>query len=298
MSERRGEAMTVRSFVGEGLHRLPLRVHRAIPAANRADLRQWLGRFEPQEMGFPSSPPACPPGEVVGPPDFVGVGVPFGGAAWWYRLMVAHPGISLPSPMGMDRHFLDHFSTREFGPREIEHYHRLFPRPIGAITGEWTPGYMTCPWVAPVLADAAPRAKILIMLRDPVARVQRALDHSIKSGLAVTGEVMAGLIENGHYPSMIRRMLEFFPPDQVLILQVEKCQADPSTHWEATQRFLGIPPKSASFGPPPQVFAGTTMHPEVRKRLGELYAPDVDQLAELVPGFDGSVWPMHNVNDR
>ena len=45
--------------------------------------------------------PECPPGWRTGPPDFVGVGAQRSGTTWWYRLLLDHPRIELPTERGL-----------------------------------------------------------------------------------------------------------------------------------------------------------------------------------------------------
>src|SRR5580693_1849854 len=104
--------MTWRTAMADGLYRLPPRAHQLFPPEQRADLRHRLGRFRPWEDGFDLSPPSRNPGEMIGPPDFVGIGVMMAGVLPWYHLVADHPGISTRGGIPMDRHFLSHFATR------------------------------------------------------------------------------------------------------------------------------------------------------------------------------------------
>ena len=58
----------------------------------------------------------------------------------------------------------------------VERYHRNFPRPAGGVTGEWTPRYMYDHWSLRLLRRAAPEARILVILRDPIERYRSALE--------------------------------------------------------------------------------------------------------------------------
>ena len=53
---------------------------------------------------------------------------------------------------------------------DARRYHAFFPRPVGGKAGEWTPRYMVDFWTPALLREAAPSAKILVMLRDPFER--------------------------------------------------------------------------------------------------------------------------------
>ena len=54
------------------------------------------------------------------------------------------------------------FSPPVIGDEEVTGYHRWFPRAPGTMTGEWTPDYLTFPWVPPLLQRAAPDARLVI----------------------------------------------------------------------------------------------------------------------------------------
>jgi hypothetical protein len=287
--------MRFTSLMGEGLHRLPPRLHELLPPEQRADLRHRLGRFRPWEDGYDLAPPTLGPVETVGPPDFVGVGTLLGGARWWYRLIAEHPCVSTRDDIGMERHFLSHFCTDPFGDDEIERYHGWFPRRAGSIAGEWTPGYMAQPWVAPLLARAAPAARLLVMVRDPVERLRLGLARPSDDRTSQIGSHIADAVDRGFYARQLRRLLEFFPIEQVHVLQYEGCIADPMGQLEATYRFLHLdnayrPPAllrstRETTGSIPNIDADTT------SRLVDLYASDVAELVTLVPRLDLSLWP-------
>jgi len=287
--------MTLRTAIAEGLHRLPTPAHALLPPAQRADLRHRLGRYYPWEQGFDLAPPILRAGEASGPPDFVGVGVPLAGAAWWYRMVVDHPGVSCREDVPMGRHYLAHFCTTRFGEEEAERYHGWFPRRAGTITGEWTPGYLGCPWVAPLLAVAAPDARLLVILRDPVERLRLQLARSAADRSDHIGEHIADAVDRGFYAEQLRRLLQFFPVEQVLILQYEQCVADPDGRLAATYRFLGLDdghrpviPRRPDGGTSPPA---PVLDRDTRSRLVDIYASDVADLATLVPGLDLSLWP-------
>ncbi len=288
-------SMTVRSLVGEGLHRLPRRAHELLPAEQRADLRHLLGRFHPWEDGFDLVAPPCRPGEVAGPPDFVGVGTPLGGASWWYRLIADHPGVSVRDDIGMGRHYLSHFCTASFGDEEVTRYQGWFPRRTGTVAGEWTPAYMAYPWVAPLLARAAPTARLLVMVRDPVERLRLGLARSTGHRTSQVGSHIADAVDRGFYAQQLRRVLEYFPAEQVLVLQYERCLADPPGQLAATYRFLQLDdtyrPEDAHRPNPDATAPGQAIDADTRDRLVDLYAADVSDLVRLAPGLDLSLWP-------
>ncbi len=286
---------------GEGLHRLPLTLHRWLPLEQRADLRHLLGRYHPGEDGFDLTPPSSRPGEVVRPPDYVGVGATASGSEWWHRLILDHPEVASRPELTPARHFLSRFATEPFGPDRVADYHGWFPRREGTVAGEWTPTYASFPWVAPLLPEAAPEARVLFMVRDPVERLRVALAHGAERRVAQAGTATADAVDGGCYGTQLRRLLANVPADRVLVLQYERCLEDRDGQLAATYRFLGLDdahrphrwPRPAAARSAP---AGAPLDPDTRDRLVALYAEEVAALHGLAPELDLGLWP--NFADR
>jgi hypothetical protein len=183
-------------------------------------------------------------------------------------------------------------------------YARFFPRPEGSITGEWTPGYMCDPWTVPLLAEAAPEARYLIMLRDPVERyrsdVAGVIQRAREGGYDAVSIVVANsAIQHSMYHWQVKRVLDILGRDQVLVLQYERCVDDPVAQMQRTQRFLGLDPLAATpaalgrwvtsgwnpSGENPPLPA--RLHSELTSTL----ADDVRQVAALCPELDLGLWP-------
>jgi len=257
-----------------------------------------LGLVLPQ----PKTPPDVPAGWRTGPPDFVGVGAQRCGTTWWWSLLSGHPGVvgdelTFPAVGGLIRsrpgkefHFFDHYGrVADIDPAE---YHRYFPRPPGRLTGEWTPRYMYDFWTPPMLHRVAPDARLLVMLRDPVAR--------FASGTARWGGDPDPLLQHdqfarGRYWQQLRHLLEYFDRSRLLILQYERCVADPAGQLRRTFRFLGLPELPA----PPEtarrvgiVSDGAAVLDEpTAAALRRGYRADLHRLLADFPELDSSLWP-------
>ncbi len=249
--------------------------------------------FAPWEDGFDYSPPPLDATETTGPPDFVGIGVQKGGTSWWYELIAEHPGVWAHADLHKERHYLSHMADRPFGPAEVATYAAWFPRRAGTITGEWTPDYLAFPWVAPLLATAAPQAKLLVLVRDPVERFRSGLSYRLSQGAEPTGVAVADAVRQGFYARWLRRYLDHFAIGQILVLQYEVCAADPLPQLQATYRFLGLPEHVPADLHRPVNPSGekVALDIESRGRLVDLYGPDVEELCALVPAIDRSRWP-------
>jgi len=279
--------MSLRSVAAAGLRRLPPRV--------RLGLLHGLGRYAPWEQGFDFSPPELEPGEVIGPPDFVGIGVQKAGTSWWYELIVAHPDVSARPGIHKERHYLSRFGTSSFGPAEIETYHGWFPRQPGTLAGEWTPDYIEFPWVAPLLALAAPEARLLVMLRDPVERFLSGLAHQRRHPESATRASVSDAVDRGFYHRALAPWSPYIGRGRLLVLQYERCSVDPVGQLARSYRFLGL---DDSFTPPDlHRPVGRTkqgkldLADDARRRLVETYASDVGALAGQFPELDLALWP-------
>ena len=284
--------MRIRS-VQDSLARAVSPLTRLVPPEQRADLRHRLGRYHPWETGFDFTAPPARPGEVTGPPDFVGVGAPMAGIRWWSALVADHPGVSGRHRSGTGQYFLSQFARRTFGPDEIQRYHDLFPRRPGTITGEWTPTYLGDPWVPPILYRAAPEARIIVLVREPIDRLRLGLQSSIDRRASNAGAHMAESVDRSYYARPLQKVLRWFPPDQVLVLQYERLVGDPRGQLATTYGFLGLEDDYLPDGlrPPGPTAALAPLEGRTEQRLIDLYAGDVADLAGLAPTLDLDLWP-------
>lgn len=242
------------------------------------------------------TPPRRPAGWDVGPPDFVGVGVQKAGTTWWYELIASHPRVSHHA-RPKELHFFDRYWDRPFTADDAATYAQYFPRPSGMLAGEWTPGYLSLFWAPAQLRAAAPDARLLVMLRDPVDRYRSGLTlakaHAKGRDLPATRAKEA--FRRGLYAEQLELLFEHFPPAQVLVLQYERTRDEPRPDLARTFDFLAIDAdfvpetlteeRNPAFGPRLEV------PEEVREQLVDAYTPDVKRLLALVPDLDLERWP-------
>ena len=186
-------------------------------------------------------PPPCPEGWRAGPPDFVGVGVQRAGTSWWFRELREHPDFARPPDAPKELHFFDAFSNRRLSDADITRYHGWFPRPAGGITGEWTPVYIYEPWAVPMVLQAAPDARVLLLLRDPIDRFYSGYRFGIGRGYS-PGEATLEAYNRGLYTMQVKRLLAHVPRPQLLVLLYEDLRADPAAARRRTAEFVGLDP--------------------------------------------------------
>jgi hypothetical protein len=244
----------------------------------------------------PLPPPVCPPGSRIGPPDFIGIGAQRCGTTRWFDLIASHPDVA-PSTVAKELHYFDRFYVGGFTASDASGYHRYFPRDGRRVTGEWTPGYMSAPWIPRLLAAAAPEARLLVLLRDPVERYLSGLEHDARmaaeQGAPLSALAPVEAFARGLYHAQLTRVLSYFDRSRVLILQYERCTRDPLAELKRTFSFLGlqVPPS------PPDVAANPHLQPKKPKldadtlaTYVEAYSDDVVELARAFPEIDISLW--------
>lgn len=233
----------------------------------------------------------------TGPPDFIGVGTQRSGTTWWFMSLLEHPQIRAPRSGKKELHYLSWFATHELKDEHIARYHRKFPRVPGELVGEWTPRYMHDFWTARAIRRAAPDAKLLVMLRDPIERFRSGVAKTMRSARndQPLDRVMAESIERGRYATQLRHVRRELPDARILVLQYEKCARDPVAQYRRTLEFLGadVDLPTPDFARPrgrSQSRRKMDLWPDMVAALQATLEPEVAQLAEDEPEIDVRLW--------
>lgn len=251
-----------------------------------------------QGVKTPSAPRECPTGWRTGPPDFVGLGAQRSGTTWWFDLIVAHPEVLAPPSTRKELHYFDRFHAGGFAAADEAAYREYFPRPEGVLTGEWSPSYLPAPWAPAMLAAAAPDARLLVLLRDPVERYLSGLQrhHRVARATEAPLNAMAPLdaFHRGLYHAQLGGLLRHFSRAQLLVLQYERCTRDTRGELRRTYEFLGL--EDAGLlpdlrGHPNRQPDKPELHRDARAALIDAYAEDVATLVRDFPEIDLALWP-------
>ena len=244
------------------------------------------------------------------PPDYIGVGTANAGCAWWHKLLLAHPAVKRPAA-GRSLEFFATFCTRAMTDDDVAAYHAHFAREDQDVIGEWTPDYIHQAWTPMLLHRAAPDAKLLVMLSNPVERYAATVAERRRKGDRDNEPSLAEALARGRYAEQLRALLHYYTRDQVLVLQLERCAKEPVAQYERTLRFLGVDPafrpEAMKTSPLQRVrrrLAGddapalaaprrkrAELWPDTEVPLVKALAEDVRRLRELVPELDVSLWP-------
>lgn len=114
-------------------------------------------------------------------PDFVILGAMKAGTTQLYRWLEQHPDVWLP------RVKEPNFFSRDRAWRNgvSDYYARFSQTPPGRRTGEASPEYLDPAWslsVSTRIQQAAPEARLVAVLRDPVARMRSHYTHQVLRG--------------------------------------------------------------------------------------------------------------------
>lgn len=237
-------------------------------------------------------------------PGFIGVGTQRSGTTWWFELLLEHPQIVTARSGKKELHYFQRFCMREMREADVDAYRAAFQPEPGQIAGEWTPRYVHDFWTAPLLKRAAPDAKLLVLLRDPIERFRSGVPHrAIMEDTQRIDTYMGDAIDRGRYATQLRRLLHWHARENVLVLQYERCVQEPEREYERTLRFLGA---DAGFAPDTfaiprgvsQADAKEPLWPELEAALRATLEPEVAELSAMDLGIDMSLWPNFRHLDR
>lgn len=246
--------------------------------------------------------------------DFVICGVQKGGTTALDAYLREHPGIAMAREKEL--HFFDDESLCGEGRPDLDRYHAHFEvEESHAAVGEATPSYMFWRPSAQRLWEYSPDLKLIAILRDPISRAfshwNMQIDRGIEPldfGTAIRTEVERcrvalpdqhkkfSYVRRGHYLEQFRRLWDFFPRDQLLVLFNDDLRKAPDETLKRATNFLGLDPL------PPvterEVHArpyAQAMSDEDRDHLRAEFEPDIRGL-ERELGVDLDHW-LNDVED-
>ena len=207
-------------------------------------------------------------------PDFLIIGAPRSGTSSLARYLRAHPEVFLARPKEL------HFFDREFH-RGLDWYRERFAGVDGErVVGEATPSYLYRAEAVERMAAAVPSARLIAMLRDPVARAYshywmermrgrerrsfaEAVDaelHPVAGGPGSAGPEGMAYLDRGRYLGQLQRVCEHYPRSALLVVLFDDVVSAPVESYRSVCRFLSV---SDSFVPP---LLGTPVNPSVAFR--------------------------------
>ena len=194
--------------------------------------------------------------------DFFIVGAPKCGTSAMHVYLNQHPNIFMPKEKELYFHDTDLNFKR---PRITEsEYKAHFANAKKELIGEATATYLRSEKAAQNIYKANPKAKIIIMLRDPVEMIYslhnelvsngdeviQDFDEALKAVKRVPGENLStqlycpleclDYVDMGMYANQVKRYYEAFDSDQIKVISFEYFKDHTREVYEGVLEFLGV----------------------------------------------------------
>lgn len=252
-----------------------------------------------------------------GLPTFFVLGAMKCGTTSLYRLLDQHPDVFFSEPkepIFFEAHYergLDFYRDTYFANWSGQ-----------SAVGDARTHHLFLEFVAPLLAEHFPEARLVAILRDPVARAYSHWWHRTTRGLETLGfteaiaanrreqstrpDAFAGVdgrarwkagmldehtarirprlyLELGEYAVQIERFRNLFSPDQLKVVLFEDLASNPVDTTRSVWEFIGVDPDQPLADPTPQNVAGARVRSPLAARM--LHWPGQDAARQLLPNF-------------
>lgn len=233
-------------------------------------------------------------------PDFLGVGVQKGGTTTLQKLLEQHPGAFLPAAKEL------HYFSLHYARGEAWYRQQFAAASPGQLNGEITPYYLFHPEASARIQSLLPRARLVVLLRDPVQRTLSQYFHSrrlklesleLEEALAAEPQRLAGAgavlakadglhrshqehsyVARSRYEEQLRRLESLFAAEQLLVMRSEDLFEHPEAIWRQLLDFLNLEPiplppldKPANAGQGEAAFVPQSVRERLRQQLGPTY---------------------------
>lgn len=181
-----------------------------------------------------------------------------------FNYLADHPRIRR-STIKETRFFMDHDELKRMHRFEegIDAYRSYFPDcPADAVRLEATPDYMFRPIVAQRIAESLPDARIVVILREPIARLISWRRYAIQNGLLDASTTLAEFIraqfdaessgsalpqhmrslQEGRYARFLAPWIDAFGPSRLIVCNYRDLLADPADVLRRVCDGIGVDP--------------------------------------------------------
>lgn len=175
-------------------------------------------------------------------PDFLVIGAKKAGSTWLDAQLRSHPAVSMPTRRKEVAYF-DLYHAR--GPEWYAGFFR--DAPAGSMVGESTPEYLHHPEAAGRIQAELPQARLLAIVREPVARlhsewVHERMKRGIRQPFAEWVDGNPAAVAKSRYAQALRGFRRAGDEGRLLVLVLEESVADPAGARHRIADFLGIDP--------------------------------------------------------
>lgn len=256
-------------------------------------------------------------------PDFLIIGAQKAATTSLYAYLCQHPQVA--PALTKEVHYFDHAfhrGTDWYFRHFVEHSRDGNGRRV--VTGEASPYYLVHPSAPGRVAGTLPGVRLIVLLRDPVARAISHYDHEFRRGfetlpflealeceeerirgeaerLAADPEHRSYAFEHytyktrGRYAEQLVRWLSLFGRERMLVLKTEELETSCASVTMRVAQFLGIEPWRVSTMARHNPGQYRQVSPEALSMLRAYFAPCRGELAELLKDESWNSWPAERV---
>jgi hypothetical protein len=161
-----------------------------------------------------------------------------------YEYLRAHPQVFMATPKEL--HF---FPADKQWPLGVDWYAAHFADAGDALArGEISPSYSQAdqfPGVAPRVAQVVPGARLVYLVREPIARLRSMYLHEVASGretLPIERAVREHplYVESSRYATQLDEYLPYFDRDRILVLTTDELKRSRAATLSRLYRFVGV----------------------------------------------------------
>jgi hypothetical protein len=186
------------------------------------------------------------PGAAGALPNLIVIGAQKCGTSVLHYYLGLHPEVTMSRPKE-----LNFFIEERNWPRGTDWYRRQFD-PSAKVRGEASPNYTAYPQhdgVPERMAQVLPDAKLIYMVRDPLARIAAHWVHNYakrreKGTLAETlMHPNTSYVARSMYAMQLERYLEHYPKERVLVFQQSELRHQRMETLRTVFEFIGVDPE-------------------------------------------------------
>jgi hypothetical protein len=191
--------------------------------------------------------------------EFLVIGAPKSGTTALFHYLRHHPGIFIPAQKELAFFSEEELFAQGWQKFAVPYFHGA---PTNRLWGKITPEYMRHPCVVPKrLYQTMPLVKLIVLLRNPIDRAfshyRMGLKRNWKGQSAQSFEQMvsretsskvdlsshqANIITLGLYATILKAFLQYFPPEQLLVVFADDLEKSPEIVLDTILMFLGLQP--------------------------------------------------------
>ena len=247
-------------------------------------------------------------------PDFLIIGAQKCGTSTLFESLVQHPCVA--RPLWKEVHFFDIFYNHGIrwyrGCFDSSLYRLYIQRRLkkNIITGESTPYYLYHPLAPKRIFQSLPKAKMIVLLRNPVDRAYSHYNMIVKMGLEeltfeeaiaseekrLSGErekitkdknyysfndMSYSYLSRGVYFDQLKTWMSLYPKENFLILKTEDFDASPQKILDQVFDFLSLSRQQIKYEKH-NVGVYSDMAQSTRKKLNEFFKPHNEKLYKFL----------------